>query len=531
MNKIPALLLLSLAAVSCNWFSGLRKDRQHEQAPDSGVEVAAVEDETDDDVDLDLDFETGTYYTIRYKGDDYFFRIDRMEEGNVSGSYYRSEDAPVADPHPFSVELGHRRLKLDCDGRDVKINPRKNPWTLYSAPEYVAADTSLYRSQAYGCTVHENIVYGRAQGYWCSLPGVEADVSKIIVDGLAKSLNRSDIDLTMDVYVPDGVEGPRPLIMFIHGGAFYIGDKQEPAYVDFCKYFASMGYVTASINYRMGFHVGKGEIERAQYAALQDAHAAMRYLVSFASDYGIDTDHIYVAGSSAGSITALGLAFMREKDRPEASYGGKGLFNRNNMGRIDSSGNEIKADFKIRSVANMWGAVASTDMLSNNRTSIVSFHGTADNVVPFGEGMPFSDVPEAISGMLSSTMYGSACIDSVARANGLRSVFYPFPGEGHAFNTMGPTKLPNANHKLIRGYIRDFFFEDMVPQRAHIVCEKEGEYSVDMPRIPVSWKVDGGFVIGSSPKELKVLWRSDAPSRKVTASGKYPGDIGFELEY
>ena len=474
--------------------------------------------------------DTGVFYSMRYKGDDYFFNVS-YDDGNIlRGRFYSVSDAPVASPHIFTASKRRLRYEISTDRRSFKLNPRRCDIAPYQAPDYTPADTSMYRKPFCGFKVIDDVVYGTAPGYWSSLPGVEEDVSKIVSDGLMKSIGREELDLALDLYLPEGVEGPRPLIMFIHGGAFYIGDKKEPAYVDFCSQFASMGYVTASINYRLGFHVGKGEIERAQYAALQDAHAAMRFLVSKADEYGIDTERLYVAGSSAGSITALGLAFMKEKDRPKASYGGRGLFNRNNMGRIDGEGNEIRAKFHIRAVANMWGAVSSTDILSNSRTSIISFHGTEDTVVPYSQGLPFGSVPEAVSGKLSETMYGSVCIDSVARAKGLRSEFYPFPGEGHAFNTMGKSKMPNAYHRIIRGHICDFFFEDIVSGRVHIVDRGEGRYAVDRKGAAGGWKAEGGFLISTSGDEAVVLWRADAPVRKLSVTGQYSDGIGFVAE-
>lgn len=501
----------------------------------SGSEVAAVEDAVAASADADdetviPEFDRGTYYSLKSKGGKYFFRIDSEEDGKVRGCYYSVSEGPVAEPHIFIAGKRMRRYVVSTDEREFKLNPRKTEWTPYVEPAYTPLDTCMFRKPFCKVSIYEDVVYGNAPGYWCSLPGVEEDVSKIFSGGLVNSFGKDNIDLTMDVYVPEGIASPKPLIMFIHGGAFYIGDKQEPAYVDFCTHFAQMGYVTASINYRLGFHIGKGEIERAQYAALQDAHAAMRYLVSKAEEIGIDPDRLYVAGSSAGSITALGLAFMKEKDRPKASYGGKGLFNRDNMGRIDGAGNEIRTKFSIRAVANMWGAVPSTDILSNGKSAIISFHGTEDTVVPYNQGLPFGDAPEAVAGLLAETMYGSVCIDSVARAIGLRSEFYPFPGEGHAFNTMGKAKMPNANHKIIRGHITDFFFEDMVPQRVHMIDRGDGSYSVDRKEGVSGWKAEGGFILSSSSTEAEVLWRADAPKRRITADGEYFDGVAFSID-
>ena len=317
--------------------------------------------------------------------------------------------------------------------------------------------------------------------------------------------------------------------MFIHGGAFYIGHKAEPAYIDFCRHFAAMGYVTASIDYRLGFHLSKNEIERAGYVALQDAHAALRFLVSHADEYNIDPERIFVAGSSAGGITALNLAFMKDDDRPKSSRGKKAfLSNKADLGGIESSGNRLQADFNIIAIANMWGAVSDLDILGNARTSIVSFHGTEDTTVPYAEGYPLSVAGEGIAKMLSEEMFGSACIDKKAEELGLRHHFYSFKGEKHAFNTTGKDKKPNANHTVIKDRITDFFYAEMVPVPASIVKDATGCYHIEGSNVSdVEWKVEGGFVLAPPQGNgIRILWCADKTG-SLTASGTYGNEIAW----
>lgn len=364
------------------------------------------------------------------------------------------------------AEFNGQVITLAVNGRTFSLNQDEIPLGKYAAPDLPSADTSMFRVPFCEVKVTEDIIYGNAMGYWTSISGVEAEVGKAFTQGYVKSFRQQDLDLKLDLYQPEGLEGPRPLILFMHGGAFYFGDKQEPAYIDFCRHFAAMGYVTASINYRMGFHLGKAEIERAEYVALQDAHAAMRFLVSHADEYGINTGELFLAGSSAGSITALNLAFMTEDDRLESSYGGKGPFNGSDLGAIDGSGNDIKASFHIKAIANMWGAVRNTAIISNGKTDIVSFHGDADGMVPYAAGHLVANSPERISRLFSDKVYGSFCIDSTARACGLRSRLYTFEGEGHALNTTGKEKTPNDNQSFIKSRMAEFFFEELMPDQA-----------------------------------------------------------------
>ena len=148
-----------------------------------------------------------------------------------------------------------------------------------------------------------------------------------------------------------------------------------------------MGYVTVSIDYRIGFFPAMVSIERAGYRAVQDAHAAMRYLVSHQEEYSIDTSMIFVGGASAGAITALNLAFMTNETRPKFTHGD--LF-RPDLGDIDTCGNDLKADFRIRGVIDMWGAMPDTTLLHRRNIPILAFHGDADNIVPYGHDYPLA---------------------------------------------------------------------------------------------------------------------------------------------
>lgn len=473
--------------------------------------------------------ETDRYYVCTYDGNRYLACIDSVGTDNAFGHYYAAGADSAAVRQHFTMSASGPEFIFETAYGRTKIDSTKIDRHPYFAPAFKAANTRLYLEKKYQVKKTENVVYGNAYGYWSELEGAEAEVTKIITDGFVHSFQHDDIELEMDIYQPVGLNGPKPLIMFIHGGAFYIGCKNEPAYIDFCEHFASMGYVTASINYRLGFHLGKGDIERAAYMALQDAHAAMRYLVANAKQYGINTEEIYVAGSSAGGITALNMAFMKNSDRPASSFGAGIFRSRGDLGNIDDHDNDLKASFKVKAIANMWGAVNNLDILKNGKTSIISFYGDQDTVVPFGEDYPFKKAGKAFSKALSEKMYGSVCIDEQARKLGIRSEIHAFPGEGHALNTTGKDKQPNLHHKYIKDKIASFFYKEMAPSGAKIKNGADyGTYSVEGRNIStVQWKVEGGFILSANGKDVQVLWIADSPVHCLTATGTFRSRAGF----
>ncbi len=101
----------------------------------------------------------------------------------------------------------------------------------------------------------------------------------------------------LDLYLPETGSGPFPLVVFIHGGGWFGGDKadgQERAWVT----LRSHGYAVASLNYRLSG-------EAAHPAGLNDCKNAVHWLKEHADKYGIDAGRIAVSGDSSGGHYAL----------------------------------------------------------------------------------------------------------------------------------------------------------------------------------------------------------------------------------
>jgi carboxylesterase type B len=75
-----------------------------------------------------------------------------------------------------------------------------------------------------------------------------------ITYGQNNSYTGANTTLKLDIYQPSGdTETNRPLLIFVHGGSFIGGSKTDGDMVAMCQRFAKKGYVTASIDYRLGF--------------------------------------------------------------------------------------------------------------------------------------------------------------------------------------------------------------------------------------------------------------------------------------
>jgi len=101
----------------------------------------------------------------------------------------------------------------------------------------------------------------------------------------------------LDIYWPPDCNGPYPVIVSIHGGAFMFGDKRDTQLNPMLNGL-KRGYVVVSINYRMS-----GE---ATFPALvQDIKAAIRWIRANADTHQFDPQRLAIWGGSAGGYLAL----------------------------------------------------------------------------------------------------------------------------------------------------------------------------------------------------------------------------------
>jgi acetyl esterase/lipase len=103
----------------------------------------------------------------------------------------------------------------------------------------------------------------------------------------------------LDLYLPKQAGKPLPVIVWIHGGAWKAGSKENNPLLA----YAGKGYAVASINYRLSQHA-------LFPAQIEDCKSAIRWLRAQAKTYNLDPEKIGVAGSSAGGhlVALLGTA-------------------------------------------------------------------------------------------------------------------------------------------------------------------------------------------------------------------------------
>jgi acetyl esterase/lipase len=118
----------------------------------------------------------------------------------------------------------------------------------------------------------------------------------------------------LDIYLPDGGDGPFPVIISIHGGGFMYGDKADEQLNPMLKGL-NHGYAIVSINYRMSG-------EAIFPANINDVKAAIRWVKANAAEYKFSPKRIALWGGSAGAnLAALAGTSGDVKELEDMSMG------------------------------------------------------------------------------------------------------------------------------------------------------------------------------------------------------------------
>ena len=145
-------------------------------------------------------------------------------------------------------------------------------------------------------------------------PALPSELPPVRVERSIVFAHRPTGDLLLDLFLPASHEGPVPVVLWVHGGGWFTGDRTLSP--DLAERVRATGMAMASIEYRLSG-------EALFPAQLHDVRAAIRFLRTIASRFGLDPRAIGVWGASAGGhLAALaGLTGHLEAlpDEPEAS--------------------------------------------------------------------------------------------------------------------------------------------------------------------------------------------------------------------
>jgi acetyl esterase/lipase len=343
------------------------------------------------------------------------------------------------------------------------------------------------------------------------------------------------MDLRLDVTYPTNdliTTAGRPLMIVIHGGAFIAGSRKDASIVNIMKDFAQRGYVTASIQYRLGLYHANKEIGsiipgrscvnaadtlewyRAVYRSMQDVKGAIRYMVGQKWKYNIDPQRIFLVGESAGGFAALAATFLDMPDEKPfqadnilpapkpidfylscvqqlaiSSYQMANL-NRPDLGSIDGPLNPLQEPYRIRGVGSLYGAMM-TQWLDRHKDPdqipvLFMFHQPNDLVVPYGTQKAFQGISDCGVGIgnfpiinnpyISGSFGIKKKIDAMTAA-GQKTPKYRFETTNNTADCLGQTLDPSKTGHALDNYTL------RTQQMAQFFAETVLNSAVDAPAV------------------------------------------------
>jgi len=252
------------------------------------------------------------------------------------------------------------------------------------------------------------------------------------------------VALLMDTFRPVDRKGPLPAIVFIHGGGWNAGQKED--YWWEASAFAKLGYFTATVEYRF--------LRVAKFPAqIEDCKCAVRFLRAKANEFGIDPAHIGAMGHSAGAHLSALLGTSADVKALEGNGGWQDFSSRiqaactlaaptDFVGMIDEK-EGIKIDWGASKggLSDLFGVPVRENLeliktgspityVSKDSAAFLIVHGDKDDLVPYQQGVDFYQA---------------------LKKAGADVIWMPLIGQGHGVN--GPA-LEKARHDFFNRVLK-----------------------------------------------------------------------------
>ncbi len=254
-------------------------------------------------------------------------------------------------------------------------------------------------------------------------------------------------NLDLDVYTPiENKIYKYPVVLFVHGGGFMGGDRKDERAVSFCSNLAKSGYVAVSIDYRLlrkntdtgfGCECPVEDKLAAIGAAVTDLNDATNFLIEHKNDLSIDPDKIILCGSSAGAETVLSIVYNSSMyGIPYKKYAG---------------------------VISFAGAIVnSSSITKENAIPTMLFHGTNDDLVPYGIA-PHHYCTSNSPGFLM--LYGAKAISDKLKSLDKPYWLYTIKDANHSVSSTPMTEQLNE----IKMFCNDFVLQQHSKQISTVI--------------------------------------------------------------
>ncbi len=313
--------------------------------------------------------------------------------------------------------------------------------------------------------------------------------------GTANCIKTDNGVLHYDVYYPSDytkaqmINCPLPAVIFVHGGGFSDchplspGNPNNPQ----AKAWTDRGFVLFNVEYRNGrrlvpkpkdFPYYTVQQQLAIYRASQDVRGAIRTIIlrqrqersksnTQKKAYQIDTNYLFLAGNSAGSITVLNVAFDSAQALLNAINPNQGTATISQaLGPIDADyyvgGTDVLYHSLIKGVLAQWGSLALPNGYNNltaknffdYKVPVILFHGKQDPIVPIGrqdinfapvDNMPGSQTNYGNIYNLETSCLATTSFKAAGSATPTPDVF-TYGSDSIFYNILQPLNIPSELH-------------------------------------------------------------------------------------
>jgi hypothetical protein len=204
--------------------------------------------------------ETPAVFSSTVDDKEFLVFIEHSDSLHVNGHYMALEE-DMTDTLPFKLEAKGRKAILYYEGEKEVFRPRIKSmdnqhaigyarlslfktahfqFNLHETPAFRDFENNRYQDTLFAVEELYDIPYAKVSGFWSKL-GDETAVSDKIFH-MGNAISETQLDLHLDVFRPqDDTLQKRPLVMLVHGGAFYFGSTDAKSITQWCRHLASPG--------------------------------------------------------------------------------------------------------------------------------------------------------------------------------------------------------------------------------------------------------------------------------------------------
>ncbi|MFK7949061.1 MAG: hypothetical protein AB8G11_15830 [Saprospiraceae bacterium] len=333
--------------------------------------------------------------------------------------------------------------------------------------------------------IYENIIYAESTPY--------------LLEGQSKKQLYA-----LDFYEPaNDFAVKRPVILLFPDGDFIIGNKKQDEIVNQCKMLTSYGYTCACVNYRQGYDASQNDgINQAIFRGVQDARAAIRYLLENQQTFRINSDKIYVGGSRSGAAIALHTAFLDSDELKQFTT---------NANCLDCNGNPFEHDVNIAGVVNIDGTIYNRNIIANNKNiPILNLHINGQQPLERSLGGNASADLTPFHTTNSSLIYLHQYLDSLHFKTNYQQLS---KNSSMGFADEEPTEITSIANFLQS----DITFKSPTPRGKSSVCvNSTSTFDVSFEKnCTYNWIIENGQIINQDNNTIEVKWNANVGKGKV----------------